>query len=61
MKVAVGAREPWPGSATAQQATSMLVGRVVDEQGAVLPGVSVVVTNQDLGTSRTAVSNADGS
>ena len=39
----------------------MLVGRVVDEQGAVLPGVSVVVTNQDLGTSRTAVSNADGS
>ena len=39
----------------------MLVGRVVDEQGAVLPGVTVVVTNQDLGTSRTVISNADGS
>ncbi len=39
----------------------MLVGRVVDEQGAVLPGVTVVVTNQELGTSRTAISNADGS
>ena len=39
---------------------SALQGRVVDDQGAVLPGVSVVVTHQDSGTFRETTTGADG-
>jgi hypothetical protein len=46
--------------AAAQQGTSELRGRAVDQQGAALPGVAVVVTNQDNGTFRETVSGADG-
>jgi hypothetical protein len=46
---------------SAQQGTTEVRGRVLDQQGAVLPGVTVVVTNQDNGTYREVVSNADGS
>ena len=46
--------------AAAQQGTSELRGRVVDDQGAVLPGVSVTVTNQATGMFRETVSSADG-
>ena len=46
--------------ALAQQGTSELRGRAVDQQGAALPGVAVVVTNQDNGTFRETVSGADG-
>jgi hypothetical protein len=48
------------GSAAAQQGTSELRGRVLDPQGAVLPGVTVTVRNQDTGMFREAVSNDDG-
>ena len=47
--------------ASAQQGTSELRGRVVDDQGAVLPGVTVTVTNQATGMFRETVSAADGS
>ena len=39
---------------------SALQGRVVDAQQAVLPGVAIVVTNQDNGTFRETVSGPDG-
>lgn len=49
------------GSAASQQAQSSLQGRIVDESGAVLPGVVVVVTHQQTGMFRQVVSNEDGS
>ena len=49
------------GSAHAQQGTGELRGKVVDAQNAVLPGVAVVVRNQDSGLYRETVSSADGS
>lgn len=49
------------GTAHAQQGTGELRGRVVDAQNAVLPGVAVVVRNQESGLYREAVSGADGS
>ncbi len=45
----------------AQQGTSEIGGRVTDEQGAVLPGVSIVVTNEETGIFREVTSGADGS
>ena len=47
-------------SAAAQQGTAQISGRVTDEQGAVLPGVSVVVRNEDTGVSRELTSSAEG-
>ncbi|MGH9310533.1 MAG: carboxypeptidase regulatory-like domain-containing protein, partial [Vicinamibacterales bacterium] len=44
----------------AQQGTTEIRGRVQDPQGAVLPGVTVTVRNQDTGMFRELVSNADG-
>ncbi len=46
--------------AAAQQGTSELRGRAVDQQGAALPGVPIVVTNQDNGQFRETTSGADG-
>jgi hypothetical protein len=48
-------------AAAAQQGTAELRGRVMDQQGAVLPGVSVVVRHQESGLFREAVTSADGS
>src|SRR3954471_22622144 len=48
------------GSASAQQGTAEVRGRVVDAQGAVLPGVTVTVRNQDTGMYRETVSGDDG-
>jgi hypothetical protein len=48
-------------SATAQQGTSEIGGKVTDQQGAVLPGVAIVVTNQDTGALRELVTGPDGS
>jgi hypothetical protein len=48
-------------SATAQQGITELRGHVLDAQGAVLPGVTVVVRNQAAGMFRETVSGADGS
>ena len=47
-------------TATAQQGTTEVRGRVVDSQGAVLPGVAVTLRNQDTGMFRETVSNEDG-
>jgi len=47
-------------SAAAQQGTTEVRGRVVDEQGGALPGVTVTVRNQDSGMFRETVSNDDG-
>ncbi|MEW6320895.1 MAG: TonB-dependent receptor [Acidobacteriota bacterium] len=49
-----------PPSAGAQQGTAEVRGRVTDAQGGVLPGVTVVVRNQDTGLFRETVSNTDG-
>ena len=49
-----------PDLAAAQQGTADLRGRVTDQQGAVLPGVTIVVRHQDSGLFREAVSSADG-
>jgi hypothetical protein len=46
--------------ASAQQATAGLQGRVVDEQGGVLPGVPVIARAQEAGTFRQTVSSDDG-
>ncbi len=46
--------------AVAQQGTTELRGRTIDAQGAVLPGVTLTVTNQDTGMYRTTVSGTDG-
>src|SRR5256712_7539930 len=52
----------WTASpAMAQQGTGELRGRVVDQQGAVLPGVTVVAKNEGSGQYREIVSGADGS
>ena len=45
----------------AQQGTAEIGGKVADEQGAILPGVAIVVTNADTGVFRDLVSGADGS
>ena len=42
----------------AQQGTTEVRGRVLDPQGALLPGVTVTVRNQDTGMFRETVSNA---
>ena len=47
--------------AFAQQGTGELRGRVVDQQSAVLPGVTVVAKNEASGQFREIVSGADGS
>lgn len=47
--------------AAAQQITSGIEGRVVDEAGAPLGGATIVVTDTRTGQSRTLVSDSDGS
>ena len=42
------------------QATAELAGRVTDESGAVLPGVTVNATQTDTGVARTAVTDGSG-
>src|SRR5256714_2623622 len=49
------------GSAAAQGQSSAVQGRVVDESGAALPGVTIVVTHMGSGVFRQVVSNGDGS
>ena len=48
------------GLATAQERFGALTGRVVDQQGAAVPGVTVTVTNVQSGDVRTFVSDANG-
>jgi hypothetical protein len=49
-----------PGSLFAQ-ATSGVTGRVLDEQGAAVPGAAVVLRNQESGRFRETVSGSNGS
>ena len=44
----------------AQQGTSEIAGRVTDEQGAVLPGTNIVITNEATGVFRDVVSGPEG-
>ena len=39
----------------------LLGGKISDAQGAVLPGVTIVITNEDTGVTREIVSTAEGS
>ena len=48
-------------TALAQQGRAELRGRVTDEQGGALPGVTVVVTNQQAGTFREVITSGEGS
>lgn len=43
-----------------QSTTGNIEGRVVDANGAVVPGVSLTATNQDTGFTKTATSDSDG-
>ncbi|HEY0875746.1 MAG TPA: TonB-dependent receptor [Vicinamibacterales bacterium] len=49
-----------PIPAFGQQATGELRGRVVDPQGAVMPGVTIVARDADSGLFRETVTNAEG-
>src|SRR5258706_10621382 len=49
-----------PLLASAQQGTGEIAGKVTDEQGAVLPGVAIVVTNEETGVFRDVVSGPAG-
>lgn len=51
---------PVTGPAAAQQGISEIRGRVLDQQNAALPGVAVLVTNQDSGMYREVTSTTDG-
>jgi carboxypeptidase family protein len=47
--------------AFAQQGTAELTGKIMDVQGAVLPGVFVLITNEDTGVVRETMTSAEGS
>jgi hypothetical protein len=49
-----------PAFAVAQQGTTEVRGQVTDAQGGVLPGVNVVVRNQDTGMFRETMTGTDG-
>ena len=49
-----------PATTLAQQGTGELRGRVVDPQGAVMPGVTIIARDSDSGLFRETVTNAEG-
>src|SRR5215468_11436585 len=59
--VAIGLVALSPIPAGAQGQSSAVQGRVIDDSGSALPGVTVVVTHQGSGVFRQVVSNSDGS
>ena len=48
------------GLASAQERFGALTGRVTDQQGSAVPGVTVVTTNTQTGEVRTFVTDANG-
>jgi hypothetical protein len=56
----IGLLAGWVPAAAAQQGTAELRGRVLDEAGAVLPGVAIVLTNEESGVFRDVTSSGDG-
>jgi hypothetical protein len=48
------------GAAWAQETRASMSGRVIDPQGAVIPGAKVIVTSDDTGVKRETVSNSQG-
>ena len=50
----------WPAVVAAQAINGTIEGTIIDDQGAVLPGVTVTVTNLDTGDSRSVVTNESG-
>ncbi len=46
--------------ALAQQGTAQLGGKISDAQGAVLPGVTIVISNEETGITREITSTAEG-
>ena len=56
----IGALALFATSVFAQSSGGSLAGRVTDQTGAALPGVSVTATNSGTGFSRTVVTGADG-
>ncbi|MCZ6877354.1 MAG: carboxypeptidase-like regulatory domain-containing protein, partial [Acidobacteria bacterium] len=52
--VLISTTSVWP------QTTGTLLGTITDETGAVLPGVTIQINNQDTGLTRTAISNDTG-
>jgi hypothetical protein len=49
-----------PASLNAEQGTAQISGKVTDAQGAVLPGVSIVVKNEETGAARELSTSAEG-
>ena len=47
-------------AARAQQGTSDMTGRAMDDQGAALPGVAIVATNEGSGVFRETITSGDG-
>ncbi|MFN7977616.1 MAG: TonB-dependent receptor [Vicinamibacterales bacterium] len=47
-------------AARAQQTESRIVGRILDQSGAAMPGATITVTSLDTGVTRTDVSGGDG-
>lgn len=47
-------------SVAAQQTESRVVGKLIDDSGGALPGVTVTVTSRQTGAVRTAVTEGDG-
>ena len=45
---------------SAQQTEARIMGRVLDQSGAALPGVTVTIVSKDTGSERTEVTGADG-
>ena len=50
-----------PALSTAQQIESRIIGKVLDQSKAALPGVTITATSKETGQVRTAVSDGDGS
>ncbi len=50
----------WAAAADAQQTTGTVIGRVLDDQGAAIPGATITVTSPSTGFTRSDVSDAEG-